>query len=108
MREEFAARRGYDLLPYLATFAGRTVEGIEQTERFKLDFSATIQDLFRDVYFTTIAEKLKAAHLKFQCEPYGGPWSGRVLPPISAPMGEFWTHDRHLLTIRTRWRGHRP
>jgi hypothetical protein len=94
MRDEFAARRGYDLLPYLATFAGRTVEGIEQTERFKLDFSATIQDLFRDVYYTTIAEKLKAAHLQFQCEPYGGPWrSDEVLPLISAPMGEFWTHD---------------
>ncbi|MGZ3874137.1 MAG: glycosyl hydrolase, partial [Mucilaginibacter sp.] len=63
MREEFSSRRGYDLLPYLAVFAGRTIEGREQTDRFRLDFAATVQDLYRDVYFTTIAKKLKAAHL---------------------------------------------
>lgn len=94
MREEFLARRGYDLLPYLATFAGRTIEGIEQTETFKSDFQKTVEDLFRDVYFTTIAEKLKAAHLKFYCEPYGGPWKvDEVVPLISNVMGEFWTND---------------
>lgn len=94
MREEFASRRGYDLLPYLASFAGRVVEGKEQTKRFKLDFKATVEDLYRDIYFTTIAKKLKAAHLNFQCEPYGGPWrSDDVLPLVNNVMGEFWTHD---------------
>jgi len=94
MREEFAARRGYDILPYLAAFAGRTVEGREQTDRFRNDFYATVQDLYRDVYFTTVAKKLKAAGLNFLSEPYGGPWrSDEVLPLVSNVMGEFWTHD---------------
>jgi hypothetical protein len=94
MRQEFSSRRGYDILPYLPTFAGRTVEGRAQTDRFKLDFGSTVQDLYRDVYFTTIANKLKAAHLNFQCEAYGGPWrEDDVLPLVSNVMGEFWTND---------------
>ncbi|SHM90739.1 glycosyl hydrolase [Mucilaginibacter sp. OK098] len=94
MREQFSSRRGYDLLPYLAVFAGRTIEGREQTDRFRQDFSATVQDLYRDVYFTTIAKKLKAVNLKFLCEAYGGPWrTDDVLPLVSNVMGEFWTHD---------------
>lgn len=94
MREEFTSRRGYDLLPYLATFAGRTIEGREQTDRFKQDFALTVQDLYRDVYFTTIAQKLKAANLKFLSESYGGPWRvDEVVPLVSNEMGEFWTHD---------------
>jgi len=94
MREEFALRRGYDLLPYLATFAGRTIEGREQTDRFKIDFAITIEDLYRDVYFTTIAEKLKAVNLQFQCESYGGPWRvDEIVPLVSNAMVEFWTHD---------------
>ncbi|MDP9079206.1 MAG: hypothetical protein M3O71_17395 [Bacteroidota bacterium] len=94
MREEFTSRRGYDLLPFLATFAGRTIEGREQTDRFRQDFALTVQDLYRDVYFTTIAKKLKAANLKFQSESYGGPWRvDEVVPLVSNEMGEFWTHD---------------
>ena len=94
MREEFLARRGYDLLSYLPVFAGRTIEGIQQTLRFKLDFTETVHDLYRDVYFTTIAKKMKAAHLNFRCEPYGGPWKvDEVVPLVSNMMGEFWTND---------------
>lgn len=94
MREEFSSRRGYDLLPFLPAFAGRTVEGREQTDRFKSDFSATINDLYRDVYFKTIGRRLKAVNLKFLCEAYGGPWrEDDVLPLVSNVMGEFWTHD---------------
>ncbi|MDN3582988.1 glycosyl hydrolase [Mucilaginibacter flavus] len=94
MREQFSLRRGYDLYPYLAAFAGRIIEGREQTSRFKDDFYETIQDLYHEVYFATIAKKLKAANLKFFCEPYGGPWrSDDVLPNVTNVMGEFWTHD---------------
>ncbi|MCS3734457.1 glycosyl hydrolase [Mucilaginibacter dorajii] len=94
MREQFSLRRGYDLYPYLAAFAGRIIEGKEQTSRFKEDFAETIEDLYHEVYFTTIAKKLKAANLKFFCEPYGGPWrSDDVLPNVTNVMGEFWTHD---------------
>ncbi|GGI24441.1 glycosyl hydrolase [Pedobacter mendelii] len=93
MREEFSARRGYDLLPYLATFAKRTVGNNEESAKFKDDFGATIKDLYRDVYFATIAKKLKKANLTFLAEPYGGPWrQDEVMPFVGKVMTEFWTH----------------
>lgn len=93
MREEFKARRGYDLTPYLATFAGRLVESKQDSAKFRNDFDATIKDLYRDVYFTTISKKLKAANLTFLCEPYGGPWrQDEIMPLVHNVMTEFWTH----------------
>ena len=49
--------------------------------------------MYRDVYFTTIAKKLKAANLVFLCEPYGGPWrQDEIMPLVGSVMTEFWTH----------------
>lgn len=93
MREEFSARRGYDITPYLATFAGRTIDSKQDSIKFRDDFDATIKDLYRDVYFTTIASKLKAANLTFLAEPYGGPWrQDEIMPLVQNVMTEFWTH----------------
>ena len=92
MREEFLNRRGYDLLPYLITFAGRTIDNENETKKFKDDFDATIKDLYRDVYFKTISDKLHEAHLRFLCEPYGGPWrQDDIMPLVHDVMTEFWT-----------------
>lgn len=94
MREEFMKYRKYDLFPFLLTFAGRTVGSQELTNKFRNDFSATIQDLYNDVYFTVISDKLNAANLAFHCEPYGGPWRFEdVMPKIDKVMTEFWTND---------------
>jgi hypothetical protein len=93
MREEFLKRRGYDLTPYLATFAGRIV-GNDKKDSLKIvqDFDATIKDLYSDIYFKTIAKKLNAAKLRFLCEPYGGPWrQDDIMPQIQSVMTEFWT-----------------
>jgi hypothetical protein len=93
MREEFAARRAYDMTPYLAIFAGRCINDKQDSLKFRNDFNATIKDLYRDVYFTTIAKKLKAANLTFLCEPYGGPWrQDEIMPLIPNVMTEFWTN----------------
>lgn len=93
MREEFLKRRGYDLLTYLPAFARRIIESKADSARFAKDFDATIKDLYRDVYFATIAKKLKAANLTFLCEPYGGPWrQSEIMPLIGNVMTEFWTH----------------
>ncbi len=94
MREEFTARRGYDLTPFLATFAGRTVGSPADTAKFKADFNRTIEDLYRDVYFPTVQRMLHAADLQFACEPYGGPWRvGEVAPYVDRVMTEFWTSN---------------
>ena len=94
MAEEFKNRRGYDLTPYMATLAGRVVGNSKSDSlKFMNDFNATIKDLYRDVYFKTIAQKLKDANLKFLCEPYGGPWrQDEILPLVPNVMTEFWTH----------------
>ncbi|MEO7768426.1 MAG: glycosyl hydrolase, partial [Ferruginibacter sp.] len=93
MREEFLTRRGYDLITYLPMFAGRKIGDKKDSVKFASDFDATIKDLFRDVYFKIISEKLKAAHLTFLAEPYGGPWrQDEVMPMVHNVMTEFWTH----------------
>ena len=93
MKEEFLIRRGYDLTPMLPIFAGHIIGTIDDSIKFKADFDATIKDLHRDIYFKTLAEKLKAANLTFLCEPYGGPWrQDEIMPLVENVMTEFWTH----------------
>ena len=91
MREEFRTRRGYDLTPYLATFAKRTIGGEQETKRFQAHFEATICDLYRDVYYATVSRMLREAGLVFSCEPYGGPWRfDDVVPQVHRVVTEFW------------------
>jgi hypothetical protein len=93
MQIEFPKRRGYDLTPWLATFAGRVINSPKDSLRFQKDFDATIKDLYRDIYYATIARRLKAAHLIFLCEPYGGPWNqDEIMPMVQHVMTEFWTN----------------
>ncbi len=92
MQTEFLNRRGYDLTPYLITFTGRKIGSTEDSLKFRNDFDATIKDLYRDIYFTTISKKLRAANLVFSCEPYGGPWrQDEVMPLVQNVMTEFFT-----------------
>ena len=94
MRQEFLARRGYDLTALLPTFAGRIIGSRQDSIKFMADFDATIKDLHRDIYFTILAEKLKAANLTFLSEPYGGPWRlDEIMPLVKNVMTEFWTND---------------
>ncbi len=89
--EEFKARRGYDLTPFLPTRAGRVVESPAKTAAFDKDYHLTIHDLFRDVHFALTSEKAHAAGLKFESEPYVGPWNiDEVVPKLDLASGEFW------------------
>ena len=91
MREEFRARRGYDLTPFLATFAKRTVGSAEESKRFAADFKRTIADLYRDVYFGVSAQLVHAAGLQIRSEPYEGPWVvSEVVPKFDQVAAEFW------------------
>lgn len=94
MPQEFLIRRGYDLTPYLATFAGRIVGNDNRDSlKFMEDIDATIKDLYRDIYFKIISNKLKESKLTFLCEPYGGPWrQDEIMPLVKNVMTEFWTH----------------
>ena len=104
MREEFRARRGYDLAPFLPTLAKRVVESPARTAAYEADFKRTVADLFRANYFPVIREKLNAAGIRFSSEPYGGPWEiPEITPHVDNLMAEFWTH-----TDKKRGMGHLP
>lgn len=92
MREEFKARRGYDLTPFLATRAKRVIGSEAETKKYQDDFQETLRDLFRDVYYTLLQQKIKAAGLELSSEPYGGEWrQDDVVPKLDRVMVEFWT-----------------
>ena len=94
MREEFAARRGYELTPFLPTLANRVIGSEAETKKFRDDFEQTVRDLYRENCFPTIQRTLHAAGLKFMCEPYGGPWSiADVVPQVDRIVTEFWTTE---------------
>ena len=94
MRAEFKARRGYDPLPFLPILGGFKVSAAPDAEaekRFRDDYERTIRDLYRDVLFKTMHEKLGAVGLEFACEPYTGPFDSRECAAhVDRLMTEFW------------------
>lgn len=50
MCEEFGARRGYDLLPWLPVLTGEILESAERSEQFLLDWRKTISELYAGNY----------------------------------------------------------
>jgi hypothetical protein len=100
MREEFKARRGYDITPWLPVLAGRTIGSDADTARFKDDFKRTIHDLYRDCYWQTAAQLAHRAGLKFSAEPYEGPWEiSEIVPLLDVPAVEFWTTGGHYSPV---------
>jgi hypothetical protein len=91
MREEFRARRGYDLLPFLPVVTGRVVSGLEVSERFLWDLRRTVSELVVENYAGHLHELAQAHGLRFTIEAYGGPCDD--LPyggQADEPMCEFW------------------
>ncbi len=90
--QEFAKRRGYEVLKYLPAMTGRVVESAEVSERFLWDIRRSCADLMGDHYYGRFAERCRENKLKAYAEPYSsGPFeelqSGSHL---DVPMGEFW------------------
>ncbi len=102
-REEFIKRKGYDPIPWLATFSQtvgtgkeskdrRIIGNEDQTARFDWDYRDVIDQLFYENGWNIGKKMLKDAKLNLQFEPYGGPFNttqGVALADL--PMAEFWT-----------------
>jgi hypothetical protein len=102
-REEFIKRKGYDPIPWLASFSltvgtekdskdRRIVGNEDQTARFDWDYCDVIDQLFYENGWNIGRKMLKDAKLDLQFEPYGGPFNtpqGVALADL--PMAEFWT-----------------
>ncbi|MCA1758139.1 MAG: hypothetical protein LC658_00070, partial [Bacteroidales bacterium] len=102
-RDEFIKRKGYDPIPWLASFSltvgtendskdRRIIGSDEQTRRFDWDYRDVIGQLFFENGWKTGKQKLAEANMQLQFEPYGGPFDtpqGVALSDL--PMAEFWT-----------------
>lgn len=90
-REEFRHRRGYDLLPYMATLAGFVVGSLERSERFLWDFRETVAELLLQNYAGYMRELARAHGLRLSIEGYDGTCDDlRYAGVADEPMGEFW------------------
>ena len=115
MREEFKARRGYDLLQWLPVLAGREVASAADSAKFRADFKQTIADLYRDIYYPTLKRMCNAAGIDLSSEPYGGPWHiSEIVPQLDRVITEFWTTDKEVSLylgdelVGTAWKIHTP
>ena len=92
MREEFRSRRGYDPLEFLPILGGYTnLYTAAEVAAFRKDFDRTVMDLYRDVLFKRMSERIRAEGLAFVNEPYGGPFeAAEVAPYVDRIMTEFW------------------
>ena len=102
-RDEFIKRKGYDPIPWLATFSltvgtendskdRRIIGSEEQTRRFDWDYRDVISQLFFENGWKTGKQKLAEANMQLQFEPYGGPFdTPRGVALADLPMAEFWT-----------------
>jgi len=91
MRDEFKARRGYDMLDFLPAMTGRVVGSLEISERFLWDLRQTVSELVADNYAGHLRELAGQHGLRLSIEAYGGPcddlpYAGRA----DEPMCEFW------------------
>jgi hypothetical protein len=92
-REEFRARRGYDILPYLPVMTGRVVESVAISERFLWDLRQTVSELIVENHGRHL-RGLAAQHgLWFSIEPYDmTPCDDMTLGATAdVPMCEFWS-----------------
>jgi hypothetical protein len=100
MLNEFCKRRGYDMVPYLPTLAGRVVESAEVSDRFLWDFRRTLADMFADYHYDALAELLRQRGVGIYAEAAG---VSLEIPEdtllnkskVDIPMGEFWVRALH-------------
>ncbi|MCM2374758.1 glycosyl hydrolase [Aporhodopirellula aestuarii] len=92
MADEFAARRGYNITPYLVCLSGRVLEDSATTERVLWDLRKTVAELMHENYFGYFAEKCHDHGMKLAIEPYGsGSFDATITAQIAdLPMTEFW------------------
>jgi len=108
LREEFRARRGYDLIPFLPVIAGRIVDSRPASNRFLHDFRKTMGDLAVDNHYRPFSEWAHRHGLLLHPES-GGPHavpvdSLRCLGMNDAPMSEFWAWSwRHRVGDTNRF-----
>lgn len=99
MRQEFRARRGYDLWKWLPALAGVVMKDGTTTDKFLFDYRRTISDLTEQNLFQTVAEEARKRGLTSYIE---GHETCRVLETdgmsikgkATYPMGAMWAIEQ--------------
>ncbi|MCC6490603.1 MAG: hypothetical protein IT364_24165 [Candidatus Hydrogenedentes bacterium] len=93
-REEFQARRGYDLLPYMPVMTGRVVQSLEVSERFLWDLRQTVSEMLVENHGRHLRGLAQEQGLWFSVEPYDmTPCDDMTLGATGdVPMCEFWSN----------------
>lgn len=66
--EEFKARRGYDLIPYLPVMAGVPLESASRYEQVQNDIRLTIEELVKEKFFQTFTRLAEEQYVEVSCE----------------------------------------
>jgi len=100
--DEFRKRRGYDAKPFLLTYTGRAVEGLEKSERFLWDVRLTAQDLVLENHAEVVKAYAHKHGFELSIEPYDmNPAADLDLGAVAdIPMGEFWNTKSAALRER--------
>lgn len=99
--EEFKARRGYDLIPYLPIMAGVPMESASRYEQVLKDIRLTINDLVNEKFFKTFTDLAHEQDIEVSHESIAPTFPADDLQHFQYadnPMGEYWlnspTHDK--------------
>lgn len=98
MFEEFKARRGYDLLPWMPVLAGEIIGSAQQSEQFLWDWRKTIGELFCENY-AKVSEIINEYGMAGRyCETHEGAraYTGDGMDPkigATIPMAAIWMEN---------------
>ncbi len=98
LAEEFKARRGYDLLPWLPVLAGEIIGSSGMSERFLWDWRRTIGELFCENYdrINDIVNEYGLAGRYTESHEGGRAYTGDGMDPkirATIPMAAFWMEN---------------
>ena len=93
----FAARCGYDLIPWLPALAGYPVGDRAQSEAVLGDFRRTIAETIATEYYGTLARLCRADGVTFTAQAMLNIDNDNLLSRSRAdkPQGEFWAYQAH-------------
>ncbi len=97
--QQFAARRGYDPVPYLPVLAGRMIGSRDGSVRFLTDLRRTVADLIVVNHYDRFAERAAAFGMGVEAES-GGPHAApldalETFRRQAVPQTEFWAQNAH-------------
>jgi hypothetical protein len=104
-RDEFRARRGYDLLYWLPALSGRVIGDAAMTERFLWDVRQTISDLLVDNYAAEARRLCHEMGLNLSIEGYDADPTEQIRygGQADVPQAEFWYGDDFFAGVYRSW-----